>query len=86
MHAEIPDHTKEALVRYRDHHIAPGGFLMAMLTGDYHGAFLSADTENLGKIGYIFYWIRENLGADIQGSRSVVDGWLMGRTNNENKG
>ena len=72
----IPARLTEGLVRYRDGHIATGGFLRAVLANDLNDAVFRGDAESLLALPALVRWIRDELPADAWGSRVEVDRWL----------
>lgn len=72
----VPQHTLDALERYVEHHLRPGGFLMAVLMNQFIDAIFLADKENrlaLKEIATYVYW---ELPRQCWGSREIVENWL----------
>ena len=76
---QIPQHTKEALDRYVQDRILPGGFLMSVLTNDLFGAVGRADSENLAALADIVKYVYNELPSGCWGSRDAVYAWVEDR-------
>ena len=77
----IPPRLINGLVRYRDRHIATGGFLRAVLQNDLEDAVIRADSESLHCLQELVFWINAELPHESRGSRESVGEWLaMGPT------
>jgi hypothetical protein len=76
----VPEHTVDALVRYRDHRLTPGGFLYAVLTNDLVGAALRADHLNFDALAHIVGWCSNELPQEAWGSEEAVKRWLSERS------
>lgn len=72
----VPEHTRGALLRYRDHGLSPGGFLTSVLTNDLFGAIGRADSENSRAIKDICAWVRWRMPAIAWGNDDRVDNWI----------
>ena len=72
----IPPRLINGLVRYRDRHIATGGFLRAVLENDLQDAAIRADPESLLCLPELIYWIHAELPHESRGSRKLVGEWL----------
>ena len=75
----IPNYTKEAIDRYVNDRIMPGGILYAVLTNDLFSAVGRADENNLAHLDDICYYICTDIPAGCWGSVEIVDNWLNGR-------
>jgi len=71
--------TFEALRRYANDHIQPGGFLTAVLSNDLKEAFGRADDENLVTLFEIVKYCYNELPANCWGSPEKVSKWLAAR-------
>ena len=72
----IPARLINGLVRYRDRHIATGGFLRAVLQNDLEDAVIRADPESLHALPELVFWINAELPHESRGSRERVGEWL----------
>lgn len=72
----VPDHTRGALLRYRDKGLAPGGFLTSVLTNDLFGAVGRADAENIRALKDICGWIYNRMPAPAWGNQERMDDWI----------
>lgn len=54
--ADIPEHTKDGIRRYVEHHCQPGGFLTAVICGNLFEAVRRADLSNRRNIVLIALW------------------------------
>lgn len=72
----VPQHTLEALLRYRDQRIPTGGFLYAVLTNDLRDALGRADNFNRSALYEIVHWCYWELPAPSWGSKEKVAAWL----------
>ena len=76
----LPDHTVQALKHYVYHHLAPGSFLTAVLTGRPRADCLQyADAWNSVTIDEIFKFVNEQLPASIHGSPEAYIAWVWRR-------
>ena len=76
----LHDHTEQALKHYVYHHLAPGSFLTAVLTGRPKVDCLQyADAWNSVTIDEIFRFVNEQLPASIQGSPEAYIAWVWRR-------
>ena len=78
----IPDHMHDAVIRYVEDGIEPGGFLEAVLCNDLKGAVMRADAINKARL---FNWVEFvvwELPASCQGSVEKYQNWIaMGGLN-----
>ena len=68
----IPQHTKDALDRYVNEGILPGGFLVKVLSNDLFGAVGHADSENKKALADICAYIYNELPSGAWGSKQIV--------------
>lgn len=68
----VPEHSLNGLIRYRDDGVPTGGFLNAVLEGDFKQAELRADLLNREHLRCIFDWVRDNIDPGIHGSRDAI--------------
>lgn len=74
----VPSHTKEALARYVEHRLEPGGFLQSVLTNDLIGSVARADTWNKAALPDIVRFVYNRCPAGCHGSRENYEDWLRG--------
>ena len=79
----IPQDAIEALKRYVDKHIQPGGFLTAVLENDLTMAVGLADFHNIGIIPTYAYYVYNELPMKCWGSKEKVKEWLNNLNNEE---
>jgi hypothetical protein len=72
----IPELTMEALRRYVECRIRPGGFLVAVLSNDLFEAIGRADAENLEALPAIVGYIHGELPGGCWGSPERYHDWL----------
>jgi len=83
-HSNIPPYMIDALQRYVEQRIPPGGFLTAVLENKLVDAFHRADENNLKVMqewAAHLYWC---LPSTCWGSSEKVRQWLAGRDHQEN--
>jgi hypothetical protein len=66
----------EALTRYVERGILPGGFLLAVLCNDLMESLGRADSYNRASIFQICQYIYNNLPANSHGNTSKVSAWV----------
>ena len=71
----IPGHTQDALRRYIEQRIFPGGFLTAVLSNNLFEAVGQADSDNIKAIPDIVKFIYNRVPADAWGSREKMEAW-----------
>lgn len=76
---DIPEHTRGALIRYIDDHLAPGNFLQAVLRNDLFEAMAHADVYNRLAIVDICKFIYNHAPAACWGDAVTVSDWINGR-------
>jgi hypothetical protein len=78
----MPPAILQGLKHYRDHRLAPGGFLRAVLQNDLEGAVGRGDVNSLAALQEIVMWMRWDLPASAWGSPAKVRAWLAGAEEN----
>ena len=79
----IPDHMMDAINRYVQNHIEPGGFLTAVICNDLVEAVGRADDLNMTLLpAYVNYFYNEAPGA-CWGSPERMERWLNGGIHDE---
>ena len=74
----IPAKTKEAIDRYVNEKILPGGFLQSVLSNNLMGAFGGADDENRKALPEILAYVWNKIPARCCGSPERVRNWVTG--------
>lgn len=74
----VPEHIHGGLIRYVNNHIAPGGFLTAVLANDLMGAMRRADDINRYHLYDICNWLHNCAPSQCYGSYELVEQWLNG--------
>ena len=74
----IPELTLDALDRYVNHRLQPGGFLTAVLSNDLFGAVGKADSYNKLALTDICQYIYNEVPSNAWGSYEVVRNYLRG--------
>ncbi len=72
----LPPHMREGLVLYMQHGVQPGGFLYAVLTNDFQGAHMKADSINrtyLSQWAEYMHWYCPSI---CCGSVAKVEAWM----------
>jgi hypothetical protein len=82
---KVPQHTLGALDRYVEHHLQPGGFLLAVLENNLREAFIRADNDNLDAMRHIVTYCYNHIPFICWGSPKVVEAWLAARHEGEEK-
>jgi len=75
-YSKVPEHMREGLERYVEHHIRPGSFLMAVLENNLVLAAGRADDINRM---YLMQWadvLYNELPGSCWGSKEKVQNWL----------
>lgn len=72
----VPEHTRGALLRYRDRGLEPGGFLVSVLTNDLFGAVGRADAQNIVALKDICSWIYMRMPSMAWGSADRLEDWI----------
>jgi hypothetical protein len=73
---QIPQHVKEALDRYINDRIEPGGFLLSVLSNNLFSVVFLADNENYDSLREIVDYIWNELPLRSWGSSNNVNEWL----------
>ena len=68
----VPEHTRDALQRYVEHRILPGGFLTAVLTNDLFGAISRADAVNSAHLKDICLFVYNRMPSGSWGSEETM--------------
>jgi hypothetical protein len=84
-YAEIPEHMRDALVRYVVDRVKPGNFLTAVICNDLSGAVMRADEENLPLLKTYVQWFYNVPPASCTGSQEAMVRWLEHKTDEECK-
>jgi hypothetical protein len=74
----LPEDAHESLVRYIEHGVLPGHFLVAILINDLVGAVGRADETNAQLIAYYVAWLYAAAPAASWGSPDKVGEWRLG--------
>lgn len=72
----VPEHTRGALLRYRDRGYEPGGFLYSVLNNDLFGAVGRADAENIRALKDICGWVYNRLPSASWGNVDKIEAWI----------
>jgi hypothetical protein len=72
----IPEHTLGALLRYKNEGIAPGGFLISVLSNDLKESFSRADDLNIANMFAVVRYIYNEMPACSWGSLENVENWI----------
>lgn len=75
----IPDRMMGGLKRYVEDHIAPGDFLMAVLTNNLSEAVGRADEENMANLPAYVAFLHNQVPANCWGNPLTVHDWLKER-------
>ena len=78
----IPHFTKDALDRWVNHGIYPGGFLTAVLCNDLFRAMGNADSHNLKELHNIVLFIYNRTPAGSWGSAAIMREWSASKALN----
>ena len=73
---DVPEHTMEALMRYVNDGIEPGGFLTAVLENDLVGAISRADILNTVHLKDIVMQVYWEIPSSAWGSAEKVKEWI----------
>lgn len=74
--ALIPQTTIDEVMRYKNDHTLPGGFLLEVLKNDLHGAVTRADMDNLRALREITMLVWDELPQTAHGSTTKVAEWI----------
>ena len=72
---DIPHHTQDALNRYYEDGLMPGGFLTAVLCNDLFRAVATADSWNIHHIKDICMFVYNEMPAKAWGSAERMRAW-----------
>jgi len=72
----VPGPTMDALKRYIEMRLPPGGFLTAVLENKLHESLAKADSGNLKAIKEIVAWVYWHAPGKCWGGVEEVDAWL----------
>lgn len=72
----IPEHMRDAVRRYVEDGIEPGGFLKAVLCNDLKGAVIRADNINKKNIVNWVHFVIWELPGLCQGSEEKYKNWI----------
>jgi hypothetical protein len=72
----VPEHTRGALLRYRDRGFPPGSFLTSVLTNNLFGAVAQADKENSRALKDICGWVHWRMPSASWGSDEKMEQWI----------
>jgi hypothetical protein len=72
----IPHHMLQALTRYVEDGIEPGGFLTAVICNDLTGAIRHADHQNIRIIPAYVAWLYNEAPSLCWGSGEKMDAWM----------
>ena len=72
----IPEHMMDAIDRYVDHGINPGGFLTAVICNDLAGAFQAADHINKPIIEEYMWYFWNDTPSPCWGSEAKMRVWI----------
>lgn len=75
---DVPQHTQDALARYVEDRLEPGGFLQAVLTNDLFRAVSRADIVNQQRLPAIVRFIYNRCPMGCHGSQEAYEAWLRG--------
>jgi hypothetical protein len=73
---KVPQHTLDALNRYRYDGLFPGDFLYAVLTNDFMQAFSKADDLNIANMYAIAKWVYNEMPTAAFGSPENIKSWI----------
>jgi len=73
----LPEHIRDAMQRYIESRIPPGGFLTAVLNNDLAGAFARADHINRMHLYDIVRFLYNEAPSTCWGSPERVKRWLQ---------
>jgi hypothetical protein len=76
MSAYIPEHMMEAIRRYIDHGIEPGGFLTAVICNDLKEAVGRADAQNVRLLVDYVRFFYNDAPSPCWGSPETMRAWL----------
>jgi hypothetical protein len=71
----LPEPTKNALRRYIEHHVPPGGFLISVLSNNLTQAVIRGDTQNLQALPHLVQWLNNHMPSTLWGSWKNYTTW-----------
>lgn len=71
----LPQHMRLPMFRYLAFGISGGGFMTSILSGNYYGAVLRADVDNLRQFTDWICWLNESCPQEAWGSPAKVNSW-----------
>ena len=74
-HTYVPEHIRDAVVRWVEHGINGGSFLNAVVTNDLREACGRADERNSIYLRSIVAWFYNYAPSNCWGSREVAESW-----------
>ena len=75
-YADVPEHIRDGLIGYVEHHWRPGGFLTAVLSNDLKEAMGRADDLARDGLFAIVKWLYSCAPSSCWGSPERVNDWL----------
>lgn len=72
----IQDHMLEAIQRYVDYGIPPGGFLTAVICNDFSEAVGRADSTNVANLPAFAAYFYNEVPSDCHGSLELMENWM----------
>lgn len=72
----VPNHTQATIERYLLKGLEPGGFVSAIIAGDYERALDNADPENRRTFWATAIWIKDHFPTASRGSYDAIDRWM----------
>jgi hypothetical protein len=75
MYERIPERIRQALDRYHNDGILPGGFLRAVLTNDLFGVIRHADPDSYAALREIASYVYNELPSKCHGSEKKMLAW-----------
>lgn len=72
----LPEHMQDAMRLYIEHHVQPGGFLMAVLSNDLMEACGRADHTNIERLPDFCRFLYNEAPYRCHGSPAKVKAWL----------
>ncbi len=75
-YSTLPEHMRDAMRRYIEQGIAPGGFLLAVLTNNLKEAVARADDINRESLVDYVRFLYNEAPSECQGSQQKVQQWI----------
>lgn len=76
-YAKIPEHMRDALIRYVTAGIRPGDFLTAVICNNLQRAVFAADEENVHLLREYCLWFYNVAPSTCYGSVAILDAWVQ---------